>query len=73
MNVYDFMDNGNILDEKLQRFLVSDKKGVTNYIHRTTRADVARKIMKEGFHFTDSFSKTTDEVCIFLFAAMTTV
>lgn len=55
------IDDG-ILNEKLLRFLVYHEKGVTNYIHRTTRADVAKKIIQEGFHFTDSFYKTTDEV-----------
>jgi len=52
----------NILDEKLQSFLVSHKEGVTNYIHRTDRIEVAQKIIGEGFRFTDSFHKTTDEV-----------
>ena len=49
------------LSQQIRDFILpqSDQE---NYSHRTNSEKVVNKIMEEGFRFTDSFQKTTDEI-----------
>ena len=42
--------------------LLPTEPGFTHYIHRTSDKDTSEAILKNGFHFVDSFQKTTDIV-----------
>jgi predicted metal-binding protein len=50
------------LTKEILTLLIPDDENVINYTHRTDNEDVARKIIKTGFKFTESFYKTTDIV-----------
>ncbi|UCH15186.1 MAG: hypothetical protein JSV22_04260 [Bacteroidales bacterium] len=50
------------LTKEILTLLIPDNENVVNYTHRTVNEEIARKIVKYGLKFTESFYKTTDIV-----------
>ncbi len=50
------------LTKDILTLLIPDNENVINYTHRTVNEEIARKIIKYGLKFTESFYKTTDIV-----------
>ena len=50
------------ISHEVRVFLFPPNENVEMFSHRTSSADIANKIISEGFRFWDSFQKTTDEV-----------
>ena len=50
------------LTKEILNLLIPDSANVINYTHRTANEEIARKIVKYGLKFTESFYKTTDLV-----------
>ena len=51
-----------LLDKKIRNFLFENDDDIKLFLHYTASEDVANKILKEGFHFVNSFYKTAEYI-----------
>ncbi|MBU8891382.1 MAG: hypothetical protein KOO66_01285 [Bacteroidales bacterium] len=51
-----------LLDKKIRNFLFENDDNIKLFLHYTASEDVANKILKEGFHFVNSFYKTAEYI-----------
>ena len=50
------------LSNEIREFILPKRNVTESYAHRTSSKEVAEIIMREGFRFSDSFQKTTDQI-----------
>jgi len=51
-----------LLDHKFSKFLFDDDKKIKLFLHYTAKEQVAKRIIKEGFKFVNSFYKTAEYI-----------
>ena len=50
------------LSSEVEDFIISQDEEIEMYSHRTSSREIAQKIIEEGFKYTESFQKTTDQI-----------